>query len=153
MGTVSGKTQRIAVWLIIVAVVGALVLSLVGNASAATTASGVTVRADAAGLAAETATPSPSPTASPTSQAEPENDSVFAPPTGEPKPITETPQGQPTQVNDGEHVGGLIAYLVFMAGGVLLAIRGHRRAQAHRAAESAEDDGAAESTDSESILR
>ena len=39
---------------------------------------------------------------------------------GRPHTVTETPQGTSTQVTDEEHIGGLIAYILFMLGGVLL---------------------------------
>ena len=56
--------------------------------------------------------------------------------TDDPKPVTETPQGTSTQVTDEEHIGGLIAYIVFMLGGVLLLLRGKRRERRERVEES-----------------
>ena len=47
--------------------------------------------------------------------------------TDNPLPVTKTPQGTATQVTDNEHIGGLVAYLVFMLGGVLLLVRSRRR--------------------------
>ena len=55
--------------------------------------------------------------------------------TDDPKPVTETPQGTSTQVTDEEHIGGLIAYLVFMLAGVLLLLRGKRRERQAQAEE------------------
>ena len=46
--------------------------------------------------------------------------------------MTETPQGTSTQVTDEEHIGGLIAYILFMLGGVLLLLRGKRRERRER---------------------
>ena len=52
--------------------------------------------------------------------------------TDDPRPVTETPQGTSTQVTDEEHIGGLVAYLLFMLGGVLLLLRGKRRERRER---------------------
>jgi hypothetical protein len=54
---------------------------------------------------------------------------------GDPKPVTKTPQGQATQVTDAEHIGGLIGFIAFMLGGVLLLVRGRRRDRQERASE------------------
>jgi hypothetical protein len=48
------------------------------------------------------------------------------------KPHTKTPQGQATQVTDGEHIGGLVGFIAFMMGGILLLIRGRRRDRVQR---------------------
>lgn len=102
------KIQRITVGVIIGVLVISLGLSLL-SAGAATLPS--VAEGPALG---ETTTPTPSP-------------GVGSLGSGEAKPVTETPQGQPTQVHDGEHIGGLIAYLTFMLGGVLLVFRARRR--------------------------
>ncbi|WP_347353076.1 hypothetical protein [Intrasporangium sp.] len=51
---------------------------------------------------------------------------------GNPMPVTKTPQGQATQVTDGEHIGGLVGFIVLMLGGVLLLIRDHHRKRVTR---------------------
>ena len=107
------KVQRITGGVIIGVVVISLALTLVAASAAplASSSSGMGV-SDAA---------SPTPTPSSTPDAESLGSS------GDPKPVTKTPQGQATQVSDREHIGGLIAFLGFMLGGVLLLVRGRRR--------------------------
>ncbi len=113
------RVQRITVGVIVGLVVLSLALTLVGGALAAPG----TVPSGAGALppgAEETTTP-PVP-------------GILS--TDNPKPVTETPQGTSTQVTDEEHIGGLIAYLVFMLAGVLLLLRGNRRERRERAEES-----------------
>ncbi len=108
------KVQRIMVGVVIGVIVISLALSLVA-ASASPLSAGPTGQArPAAALVTD-----PSPTPAPVT---PSLDS-----SGDPIPVTKTPQGTTTQAADGEHVGGLVAYLVFMLGGVLLLVRGRRR--------------------------
>ena len=111
--------QRITVGLIVGLVVLSLALTLVSGALAAP---GPAARGAGAvaPVAEETTTPSVPGIVS----------------TDDPKPVTETPQGTSTQVTDEEHIGGLIAYIVFMLGGVLLLLRGKRRERRERAEES-----------------
>ena len=111
--------QRFTVGLIVGLVVLSLALTLVSGALADPAPAGRGAGA-VAHPAEETATPSIPGAVS----------------TDDPKPVTETPQGMSTQVTDEEHIGGLIAYLVFMLGGVLLLLRGKRRERRERADES-----------------
>ncbi|MEO7753590.1 MAG: hypothetical protein ABIS35_09265 [Terracoccus sp.] len=109
------KTQRIIVGVVIGLLVISLALSLV--AASASPLSAVAPPRGANPVAVQASDPSPTP-----APATPVLDS-----SGEPIPVTKTPQGTTTQATDGEHVGGLVAYLVFMLGGVLLLVRGRRR--------------------------
>ncbi|HEX6054372.1 MAG TPA: hypothetical protein VFY98_01045 [Intrasporangium sp.] len=119
------RIQRITVGIIVGLVVLSLALTLVGGALAA-----------------------PGPVPSGAGAFPPVSEETTTPPvagivrTDNPKPVTETPQGTSTQVTDAEHIGGLVAYLVFMLAGVLLLLRGKRRDWRERA----------EETGSESIL-
>ena len=114
------KVQRITVLVIIGAVVLSLALSLLTGAGALGLTPGASSAASGlhpAVVGAADPVSSPSPT---TGSAD------------NPKPVTKTPQGQATQVTDTEHLGGLIAFLSFMLGGVLLLVRTHRRDQRER---------------------
>lgn len=116
----SGKKrmQQITVGIIVGLIVVSLALTLVGSALAAPAAGGprpATVR----GLAAD---------GQPTSLPAP---GIVS--TGDPKPVTNTPQGTSTQVTDDEHLGGLLAYLAFMLGGALLLVRGKHRERRDKA--------------------
>jgi len=102
------KFQRVVVGLVVGLVVVSLALTLVGGAFAATP--------DLVG----------------DGQTSPSVPGLVG--TTEPKPVTETPQGTSTQVSDSEHLGGLIAFIAFMLGGVLLLIRGRRRERREQAA-------------------
>ena len=113
------RAQRVTVGLIVGLVVLSLALTLVGGALAAPAPEPAAPRA-LSPVAEETPTPAVPGVVS----------------TGDPKPVTKTPQGTSTQVTDAEHIGGLIAYLVFMLGGVLLLLRGKRRERRERADES-----------------
>lgn len=115
------KMQRIAVGVVIGVIVLSLALSLVGSAMAAPPD---TSRAPAQALLAvpatgETPTPDPSLVES-----------------NGPKPVTKTPQGTSTQVTHREHIGGLIAFVAFMSGGVLLLLRAKRRERREQEQES-----------------
>ena len=120
-GRVLGKKrlQRITVGLIVGLVVLSLALTLVGGALAAPIPT-AGVADGSAHVAEETPTPTVPGIVS----------------TDDPKPVTRTPQGTSTQVTDEEHIGGLIAYIVFMLAGVLLLLRGKRRERRERAKES-----------------
>ncbi len=109
------RLQRITVGVIIGVVVVSLALSLASVALAAPTTSQL-----ASIRTATASTPAPVPI----DPSLTENDN--------PKPVTKTPQGQATQVTDGEHIGGLIGFIVLMLGGVLLLIRDHRRKRSMR---------------------
>lgn len=109
------RFQRVTVGVIIGLVVVALALTLVGPALAAP-AAGAALPLEAAPAVA----PSPTPGSS----------GLVG--TTDPKPVTQTPQGTSTQVSDTEHLGGLIAYVAFMLGGVLLLIRARRRERRER---------------------
>ena len=111
------RAQRVTVGLIVGLVVLSLALTLVGGALAAPEPAAQRALSP---VAEETPTPAVPGIVS----------------TGDPKPVTKTPQGTSTQVTDAEHIGGLIAYLVFMLGGVLLLLRGKRRERRERADES-----------------
>ena len=112
------RVQRITVGLIVGLVVLSLALTLVGGALAA---------------------PRPEPTGAGAVPPVAEGTTTPSVPgivsTDDPKPVTETPQGTSTQVTDEEHIGGLIAYLVFMLAGVLLLLRGKRRERQAQAEE------------------
>ncbi len=110
------KVQRIMVGVVIGVIVISLALSLVA-ASAAPLSAGAGGPRQAVPVVLQATDPSPTP-----APATPSLDS-----SGDPIPVTKTPQGTTTQAVDGEHVGGLVAYLVFMLGGVLLLVRGRRR--------------------------
>ncbi len=107
------RTQRITVGVIIGALVISLALSLLSTAFAV--GSGA-VPAARPGTSMEASTPTTAPAEVPLVNS-----------SGDPKPVTKTPQGQATQVTDAEHIGGLVAFIAFMLGGVLLLIRGRRR--------------------------
>lgn len=102
--------QRITVGVIVGALVLSLALSLLSTAGAA--------QLDAPGGAVA---PVPAATSQP-----------LVSTSGDPKPVTKTPQGQATQVTDKEHIGGLVAFIAFMLGGVLLLVRGRRRDRRER---------------------
>jgi hypothetical protein len=109
------RVQRVVVGVVIGVVVVSMALSLVSVAVAAPAA----VHAES--LRVRVAS---SPTPLPIEPSLTQNDN--------PKPVTRTPQGQATQVTDGEHIGGLAGFIVLMLGGVLLLIRDHRRKRATR---------------------
>jgi hypothetical protein len=128
------RTQRITVGIIIGALVLSLALTLLSTVAAfgLTTvtrpatgpAPAVTTAPEAVGvdgLPLEATTPAPATTEHPLIST-----------SGNPKPVTKTPQGQATQVTDAEHIGGLIGFIAFMLGGVLLLIRGRRRDRQER---------------------
>lgn len=112
-----GRFQRIVVGVIVGLVIASLALMLVGGALAAP---GERVGRGAAVLVGDEQTGSPG--------------SPGLVGTDDPRPVTETPQGTSTQVTDEEHIGGLIAFIVFMLGGVLLLLRGKRRERREQAA-------------------
>jgi hypothetical protein len=105
LGSNRRRTQRITVGVIIGALVISLALSLLSTAIGAP-------REASMDRAAPTSAPAQQPLVSSS---------------GDPKPVTNTPQGQATQVTDKEHIGGLVAFIAFMLGGVLLLLRGRRR--------------------------
>ena len=107
--------QRFTVGLIVGLVVLSLALTLVSGALAAP-APAARDTAALAHVAEETAAPSIPGVVS----------------TDDPRPVTETPQGTSTQVTDEEHIGGLVAYVIFMLAGVLLLLRGKRRERRER---------------------
>jgi hypothetical protein len=111
------RIQRITVGLIVGLVVLSLALTLVGSALAAPGDAATSPRA--AALAEEERTTSP------------RTPGLVS---TDPNPVTETPQGTSTQVTDEEHIGGLVAFIAFMLGGVLLLLRGKRRERRERAA-------------------
>ena len=113
------RVQRITVGVIVGLVVLSLALTLVGGALAAPGPAPSGAGAFPPGAEATTTPPVPG---------------IVS--TDNPKPVTETPQGTSTQVTDEEHIGGLIAYLVFMLAGVLLLLRGKRRERQAQAEES-----------------
>jgi hypothetical protein len=113
------RAQRVTVGLIVGLVVLSLALTLVGGA-----------------LAAPGPAPGEAGALSPVAEATPPPALPGIVSTDNPKPVTNTPQGTSTQVTDAEHIGGLIAYLVFMLGGVMLLLRGKRRERRERAEES-----------------
>ncbi len=104
------RVQRIVVGVIVGLVVASLALSLVGAALAAPVEK---AGPGAPALVGEERTSNPG------------VPGIIG--TDDPRPVTETPQGTSTQVTDEEHIGGLIAFIVFMLGGVLLLLRGRRR--------------------------
>lgn len=107
------RVQRVVVGVIIGVVVVSMALSLVSVAVAAPASEHPTsVRVAVAS----------SPTPLPIDPSLTQNDN--------PKPVTRTPQGQATQVTDGEHIGGLLGFILLMLGGVLLLIRDQRRKRA-----------------------
>lgn len=121
------KIQRITVGVVVGALVLTLALSLISAAWADATA----VPARSAGRAdtlarVEGATIGAQGSTTPISQ--PVGSASRAP-----RPVTKTPQGQATQVSDQEHIGGLIGYLAFMLGGVVLLVRARRRGRRERA--------------------
>ncbi|EWT06457.1 hypothetical protein N864_21265 [Intrasporangium chromatireducens Q5-1] len=107
------RVQRVVVGVIIGVVVVSMALSLLSVAVAAQASGQPAVRRVAADA---------SPTPPPVDPSLTQNDN--------PKPVTRTPQGQATQVTDGEHIGGLVGFIILMLGGVLLLIRDHRRRRA-----------------------
>lgn len=109
------RVQRAVVAVIIGVVVLGMTLSLVSVAVASPAG-----RPAAAGQDALAASPTPEPIEASLTQ------------NGNPKPVTKTPQGQATQVTDGEHIGGLVGFIVLMLGGVALLIRDHRRKRSTR---------------------
>jgi hypothetical protein len=111
----SQRIQRITVGVIALAIVLSLGLSLVSGAFAATTSGPVSERPGTA----LSAPPGAAATTPPVTSSVPGGGTV--------KPHTKTPQGQATQVSDGEHIGGLVGFIAFMLGGVLLLVRGRRR--------------------------
>ncbi len=112
----SQRFQRITVGVIALTIAVSLALSLVSGAFAATMPSERVERPTAAAPGrAASSSPTPEPVVS----------SRHGGSTA--KPHTKTPQGQATQVTDGEHIGGLVGFIAFMLGGVLLLIRGRRR--------------------------
>ena len=113
LGSNRRRTQRITVGVIIGTLVISLALSLLSMAFAATSSAGHPVVATAS---QDASTPTTAPAENPLMDS-----------SGDPKPVTKTPQGQATQVTDKEHIGGLVAFLAFMLGGVLLLVRGRRR--------------------------
>ncbi|MDC5696608.1 hypothetical protein OO014_05010 [Intrasporangium calvum] len=113
------RMQQITVGILVGLVIVSLALTLVGGALAAAP-EGASPAAKAVALAADEPSTTPSVPAIGS--------------TGDPKPVTKTPQGTSTQVTDDEHVGGLIGYLVLMLGGVLLLVRTKRRERRERAA-------------------
>lgn len=106
------RVQRITVGVIIGLIVVSLALSLASVATAAPRVDPPRPR-EGSGAMATPAPIDPSLTAN-----------------TNPKPVTKTPQGQATQVTDGEHIGGLVGFIILMLGGVLLLIRDHRRNRA-----------------------
>ncbi len=117
------KAQRIMVGVVIGVMVISLALSLVAASASPLSAAAPPRGADPVVVQASQPSPTPAP-ATPTLGS-----------SGEPIPVTKTPQGTTTQATDGEHIGGLVGYLAFMLGGVLLLVRGRRR----EARESAAD--------------
>lgn len=107
------RVQRVVVGVIIGVVVVSMALSLLSVAVAAQASGQPAVSRVAADA---------SPTPPPVDPSLTQNDN--------PKPVTRTPQGQATQVTDGEHIGGLVGFIILMLGGVLLLIRDHRRRRA-----------------------
>ena len=107
------RVQRVVVGVIIGVVVLSMALSLLSVAGAAQASGQPAVSRVAADA---------SPTPPPVDPSLTQNDN--------PKPVTRTPQGQATQVTDGEHIGGLVGFIILMLGGVLLLIRDHRRRRA-----------------------
>lgn len=107
------RVQRVVVGVIIGVVVLSMALSLLSVAVAAQASGQPAVSRVAADA---------SPTPPPVDPSLTQNDN--------PKPVTRTPQGQATQVTDGEHIGGLVGFIILMLGGVLLLIRDHRRRRA-----------------------
>jgi hypothetical protein len=116
----SQRIQRITVGVIALAIVVSLALSLVSGAFAATTASRGAERPAVSVSGQPASSPTPQPVESSLQDG------------GTAKPHTKTPQGQATQVTDGEHIGGLVGFIAFMLGGVLLLIRGRRRERVRR---------------------
>ena len=110
------RVQRITVGLIVGLVVLSLALTLVGGA-----------------LAAPRSEPTGAGAVPPVAEGTTTPSGIVS--TDNPKPVTETPQGTSTQVTDEEHIGGLIAYIVFMLAGVLLLLRGKRRERQAQAEE------------------
>lgn len=133
-GKARRRAQRITVGVIVGAVVISLALSLLsaavadqGRAADVTAAAASSAaRVGAAGVhAADTPQPSPAMT-----------DSPLVGSSTDPRPVTKTPQGQATQVTDKEHIGGLIGFIAFMLGGLLLLLRGRARDRREREAAS-----------------
>lgn len=122
------RTQRITVGVIIGALVISLALSLLSVAGAAPQADGPS-GASPTELRAAAPLDASSPTPAIT-------DSPLVGSSTDPKPVTKTPQGQATQVTDEEHIGGLIGFIAFMLGGVLLLVRGRHRDRRERRAVS-----------------
>ncbi|HEU5143572.1 MAG TPA: hypothetical protein VFT81_00190 [Dermatophilaceae bacterium] len=123
LGNNSRRTQRITVGVIIGVIVLSLALSLLSAAAAPSPVAVVKGphRAAVDGHPREATTPAPVTSEHP-----------LVSTSGDPKPVTKTPQGQATQVTDAEHIGGLIGFIAFMVGGVLLLIRGRRRDRQER---------------------
>jgi hypothetical protein len=109
------RVQRVVVGVVIGLIVVSMALSLVSVAVAAPLSGG---------------SQSPRPAVATSSTPLPIDPSLTQ--NDNPKPVTRTPQGQATQVTDGEHIGGLAGFIVLMLGGVLLLIRDHRRKRAAR---------------------
>jgi hypothetical protein len=127
-GKARRRRQRITVGVIIGALVISLALSLLSVAVAAPLTDG-SHRVPAglhAAARADTGSPTPAVT-----------DSPLIGSSDAPKPVTKTPQGQATQVTDEEHIGGLIGFIAFMLGGILLLVRGRRRDRRERRSASA----------------
>ncbi|WP_353356498.1 hypothetical protein [Intrasporangium sp. DVR] len=113
------RMQRVTVGVLIGLVIVSLALTLVGGALAAAPGAGAARPQAGAWAVDEQATTPGLP-------------GVVS--SGDPRPVTETPQGTSTQVTDEEHIGGLLAYIAFMLGGVLLLVRARRRERRERAA-------------------
>ena len=114
------RIQRITVYVIIAVVVMSLSLSLLTSAGAFGLSSRTTTPRGSATpqsvIPEAVAAPGPTP-----------SDPAGVGSTDDPLPVTKTPQGTATQVTDTEHIGGIVAYLVFMVGGLLLLVRSGRR--------------------------
>ena len=122
LGSNRRRTQRITVGVIIGALVLSLALSLLSSAIALEPSGAQPARVTSP---QEASTPTTGPAELPLVNS-----------SGQPKPVTKTPQGQATQVTDTEHIGGLVAFIAFMLGGVLLLVRGRRRDRRELASES-----------------
>ena len=114
----NGRLRRAVVAVVVGSMVVGLVVALL---SAAAVTAGAAP--EPAGVRAEDTSPAPLPS--------PSLDPRLVQQEGE-KPVTKTPQGQATQVTDEEHIGGLIAFIAFMLGGVLLLVRDRRRQRRER---------------------
>jgi hypothetical protein len=119
------RFQRITVGVIIGLVVLSMALTLIGPALAASP-TGASRTSASGTLATDDPVTTPSSGAS----------GLVG--TDDPRPVTETPQGTSTQVTDEEHIGGLVGFIAFMLGGLLLLIRGKRRERRERAMSGSE---------------